>query len=120
DIAGMSARLPNRLAVALHDRPVEASRQLPPQSRSQFVDRFSNAADGSFEVGAGQTGASLDLAAQVHSIAEYVFTHAFVDAMHPTLVLPMAVLVAAAVASVWVRGPREAVSALQEQEAAVA
>jgi hypothetical protein len=40
--------------------------------------------------------------------------------MHPTLVLPMAVLVAAAVASVWVRGPREAVSALQEQEAAVA
>src|SRR5213594_2599466 len=118
--AVVGAFLQNRLALALHDRAVEASGQLPTQYRPQFVDGFSNAAHSGFEVGAGQTGASLDLPAQVHAIAEYVFTHAFVDAMHPTLVLPMAVLVAAAVASVWVRGPREAVSALQEQEAAVA
>jgi len=118
--AVVGAFLQNRLALALHDRAVEASGQLPPQYRPQFVDGFSNAAHGGFEVGAGQTGASLDLPAQVHAIAQYVFTHAFVDAMHPTLILPIAVLVAAAVASVWVRGPRKAVIALHEEEAAVA
>jgi hypothetical protein len=52
-----------------------------------------------------------------------VFTNAFVDAMHPTLVLPIAVLVIAAVATGFVRTRRAAGVAAdkaEEREAAVA
>ena len=119
--AVIGAFLQNRLAVALHDRAVTASAQLPEQYRAPFVDGFSKAARSGFEVGAGQSGASLDLPAQVQAIAHSVFTHAFVDAMHPTLVLPIAVLVLAAAASVFVRGRRRAeIAALHKEEAAVA
>src|SRR5947208_1758017 len=120
--AMVGALLQNRLALALHDQAVAASSRLPEQYRTSFVDGFSKAAHSGFEVGAGQTGASLQLPAQVEAIARYVFTHAFVDAMHPTLVLPVAVLVAAAFAAAFVRGRRQATGAAEapEREAAVA
>src|SRR5437870_10934136 len=120
--AMVGALLQNRLALALHDQAVAASSRLPEQYRTSFVDGFSKAAHSGFEVGAGQTGASLQLPAQVEAIARYVFTHAFVDAMHPTLVLPVAVLVAAAIAAAFVRGRRQATVAADapEREAAVA
>ena len=117
--AVVGAFLQNRLAIALHDQAVSASTQLPAQYRGQFVSGFSNAARSGFEVGAGQTGAAIDLPPQVAAIAHQVFTQAFVDAMHPTLVLPIAVLVLAAAATTFVRSRRVAVVA-DEQEAAVA
>jgi EmrB/QacA subfamily drug resistance transporter len=101
--AVVGAFLQNRLALALHDQAVSASGQLPAQYRDSFVNGFSNAARSGFEVGVGQSGASLQLPAQIQAIARYVFTHAFVDAMHPTLVLPIAVLVLAALAATFVR-----------------
>src|SRR5690348_4126487 len=118
--AAVGAFLQNRLALALHDQAVSASGQLPEQYRAGFVDGFSNAARTGFEVGAGQTGANLNLPPQVEAVAHYVFTHAFVDAMHPTLLLPIAILVVAAFASAFVRGPRRPALAVHEQEAAVA
>jgi len=118
--AAIGAFLQNRLALALHSEAVTASGQLPEQYRASFVNGFSNAAHAGFEVGAGQSGANLNLPQQVQEIAHYVFTHAFVDAMHPTLLLPIAILVVAALASVFVRGPRQAALAVQKQEAAVA
>jgi EmrB/QacA subfamily drug resistance transporter len=118
--AAVGAFLQNRLALALHDQAVTASGQLPAQYRSAFVDGFSNAAHSGFEVGAGQSGANLSLPAQVQAIAHYVFTHAFVDAMHPTILLPIAILVLAAFASVFVRGHRAAAAAAHEEQAAVA
>ena len=118
--AAVGAFLQNRLAVALHDQAVAASAQLPEQYRGQFVNGFSNASRSGFEVGAGQTGAGVQLPAQVEAIAHYVFTHAFVDAMHPTLLLPIAILVVAALAAVFVRGPRQAALRLHEEQAAVA
>jgi len=54
------------------------------------------------------------------AIAHYVFTHAFVDAMHPTMVVPIVILVVAAAASVSVRGPRREAVAAHEEQAAVA
>jgi EmrB/QacA subfamily drug resistance transporter len=117
--AVVGAFLQNRLALALHDQAVSASGQLPAQYRDQFVSGFSNAAHSGFEVGAGQTGAAINLPPQVAAIAHQVFTNAFVDAMHPTLVLPIAVLVMAAAATTFVRSRRMAVVA-GEQEAAVA
>jgi len=88
--------------------------------RAPFVNGFSNAAHGGFEVGAGQSGASLQLPEQVQAIAHYVFTQAFVDAMHPTLVLPIVVLVAAAFAAAFARPHKQAAIAAYEEEAAVA
>ena len=58
--------------------------------------------------------------AQVQAIAHYVFTHAFVDAMHPTMLLPIFILVLAACASVFVRGHKGATAAAHEEQAAVA
>jgi hypothetical protein len=118
--AVIGALLQNRLALALHDRAVSASGQLPAQYRTAFVSGFSNAAHSGFEVGAGQSGTSLALPAQVQAIAHSVFTSAFVDAVHPTLILPVAVLVLAALATAFVRTPRIAEVAVQEKEAAVA
>ncbi len=116
----VGAFLQNRLALALHDQAVGASGQLPEQYRNSFVNGFSNAAHSGFEVGAGQSGASLNLPAQVQVVAHYVFTHAFVDAMHPTLVPPIAVLVVAAAGCVFVRSPKQATVEAREEQAAVA
>jgi membrane-bound acyltransferase YfiQ involved in biofilm formation len=54
------------------------------------------------------------------TIAHYVFTHAFVDAMHPTLVLPIVILLAAAFAAAFARAHKAVTIAVHEQEAAVA
>ena len=116
----VGAFLQNRLATSLHEQAVAASGRLPAQSRASFIDGFSNAAHSGFEVGAGQTGASVRWPASVQAIAHQVFTQAFVDAMHPTLILPIAVLVVAACAAAFVRRPRAAAAARQEREAAVA
>jgi EmrB/QacA subfamily drug resistance transporter len=118
--AVVGAFLQNRLALAMHDRAVEASSQLPAAYQKSFVDGFSNAAHTGFEVGAGQTGTSLQLPAQVQAIAHWVFTHAFVDAMHPTLVLPIVVLVLAAFATVFVRAHTQTAISVEEKEPAVA
>jgi len=117
---GAPAKSRRSLAVALHDRAVAASGRLPEQYRGSFVDGFSHAARAGFEVGVGQSGASLQLPAQVHAIARYVFTHAFVDAMHPTMVVPIVILALAAFAAVFVRGRKPAALAIHEEEAAVA
>jgi len=114
------ALLQNRLALALHERAVAASSQLPLQYQQPFVDGFSNASHTGFEVGAGQSGTTLQLPAQVQAIAHFVFTHAFVDAMHPTMVLPIVVLVLAGAAAVFVRGRKPVALAVHEEEAAVA
>jgi EmrB/QacA subfamily drug resistance transporter len=118
--AVVGAFLQNRLALSLHDHAVAAAGQLPSEYRAPFVNGFSNAAHSGFEVGAGQSGTSLQLPEQVHAIAHYVFTHAFVDAMHPTLVLPIAVLVAAAFAAAFARARKPVAIAVHEEEAAVA
>jgi hypothetical protein len=109
--AAVGAVLQNRLAVALHDQAVQHSTQLPPAYRALFVDGFSQAAKTGFEVGRGQSGGNLQLpsnmpASAIHLIqqlAHDVFTNAFVAAMRPTLILPIAVLVLAALSCFAVR-----------------
>jgi EmrB/QacA subfamily drug resistance transporter len=127
--AVVGAFLQNRLATALQEQAVARSAQLPTELRARFVDGFSHAARNGFEVGAGQSGASLQLPpgvpAQVVQLlqeaAHYVFTHAFVDAMRPTLILPMVIIAIAAGGTFFVRADRP-VAATQraKEEAAVA
>ena len=127
--AAIGAFLQNRLATALHDQALARSAQLPAEVRARFVDGFSHAARNGFEVGAGQSGASLQLppgvpAQVVHVLQEaahYVFTHAFVDAMRPTLILPMVIIAIAAAGVFFVRADKPAAETQPaEEKAAVA
>ena len=59
-------------------------------------------------MGERQASTNPNLPAQLQAIDRYVLTHAFVEAMHPTLVLPVAPLVVAAVAANFVRASRPA------------
>jgi EmrB/QacA subfamily drug resistance transporter len=127
--AVVGAFLQNRLATALHDQAVARSAQLPAEIRASFVDGFSHAARNGFEVGAGQSGARLQLPpgppAQVvqmlQEAAHHVFTHAFVDAMRPTMVLPIVIIAIAAAGTFFVRADNPAAEAHRaEEQAAVA
>jgi EmrB/QacA subfamily drug resistance transporter len=113
--AAIGALLQNRLAVALHDQAVHYADQVPPQVRGQFVAAFSGTAQGTLEIGRGQMGNSVHLPAdapiqvvqQIEHLATAVFTHGFVDAMRPTLVLPIGAVLLAALSTLAVRrGPR--------------
>jgi hypothetical protein len=83
---------------------VHTAAQVPAQFRLQFVDGFSHVAKTGFEVGRGQTGGAVHLspaipagiAERLQHLASTVFTHGFVDAMRPTLVLPIGILLLAA------------------------
>jgi len=102
--ASVGALLQNRLATSLHDQAVASSHRLPDQFQAPFVAAFSGAAGHGLEIGAGQTGSSVPVppglpapvAQELTQLAHSTFTHAFVAAMRPTLVLPIAVIVAAA------------------------
>ncbi|MDQ6876501.1 MAG: DHA2 family efflux MFS transporter permease subunit [Candidatus Dormibacteraeota bacterium] len=124
--AAVGALLQNRLALALHDEAVARSAQLPASFRPAFVDGFSHAAHSGFEIGAGQTGSSLQLPPGVpqqvvlalQDAARFVFTHAFVDAMRPSLILPIALLVVAAMAAFFVRADKPVAAAEPADETA--
>ncbi|MQA80678.1 MAG: DHA2 family efflux MFS transporter permease subunit [Streptosporangiales bacterium] len=104
--AVVGAVLQNRLASALHDQAQAHAAQLPAPFRDRFVDGFDRAASGGLQLGTGQSGADIDLpkdldpqtAEQVGRLAHDVFVQAYVDAMHPTLAVPIAVLAAAGLA----------------------
>jgi EmrB/QacA subfamily drug resistance transporter len=111
--AVVGAVLQNQLASALTNRATEYASQLPTPVRAPFITGFGNAAKQGFEVGAGQSGTALqlppgvpaDLAAQIGQIAHAVFTHAFVDAMHPSMAIALAVVAAGAIVTLFARQP---------------
>jgi len=107
--AGIGALLQNRLSGALADEAVRRSASLPPGLREEFVHRFgSSAAD--LRVGVGETGASTPGGAdgaRMRELADEVFTHAFVSALRPTLLLPVAVVLAGALGTLLLRGRKQ-------------
>jgi MFS family permease len=120
--AAVGAVLQNRLAAGLRDQAAARAHEVPAAARPGFLAGFRHAASGGLDVGAGQAtsavrapaGTPPDVAHQVGAVAASVFRHGFVDALHPTLALPAAVLLAASVACFAIRGtgrPEERVSA---------
>ncbi len=111
--AAIGAVLQNQLATSLTSEAVTYSKQLPAPFQQPFVDGFANAAKQGLEVGANQNGASLPLPPglpqavvdQLTQIAHAVFTHAFVDAMRPSMALPIGIVVIAALLSLAVKAP---------------
>jgi EmrB/QacA subfamily drug resistance transporter len=118
----VGALLQSRLAVTLHDEAVSHAASLPPAYRDQFVAAFSSVASNGFEIGAGQNGAKLPaglppaIAQQITSLGHDVFVTGYIDALKPTLVLPVAVLVMTAFSALLIK--RIAQPAVQKGESA--
>jgi len=91
--------------VSLHGAAVTYSAQLPAADRGTFVDGISTAAAGGVRIGAAalSSGISTGAAALVRQVAHQVYVHAYVDAMRPSLLLPIAVLLIAAAGSLTIR-----------------
>jgi hypothetical protein len=94
--AAVGALLQARLSTTLHEEAVRRSAGLPAGVRDGFVAGFAKAAKGGVDVGAHQTavptGVPAELAARIQQVATEIFQYAYVRAMHPTLILPVAAM----------------------------
>lgn len=99
--AVIGALLQNRLAAALHDQAVRYSSQLPEQFRGAFASAFQDTGRHGLQVGTGQVGAAVPEPLQ--AVAHEVFAHAFVDAARLAVLMPVAVVLLAALACLAVR-----------------
>jgi MFS family permease len=121
--AAIGAVLQNQLASSLRSEAVAYSGQLPAPFQQPFVNGFADAAKQGLEVGAGQNGAALQLppgipqqvADQLTQLGHAVFTHAFVDAMRPSMAVPIGIVILAAFLSLAARAPRRVTSEPQQQ-----
>jgi EmrB/QacA subfamily drug resistance transporter len=124
--ATIGAVLQNQLATSLRSEAVTYSGQLPAPYQQPFVNGFADAAKQGLEVGAGQNGAALQLppgipqqvADQLAQLGHAVFTHAFVDAMRPSMALPIGIVIIAAMLSLAARAPRRVTSEPRQQTVA--
>jgi EmrB/QacA subfamily drug resistance transporter len=100
--AAVGALLQNRLATALTSQATIASAGLPAPVRGPFVNGFRQAAasglltGGSGSAPGGTPGAPAALAAQLRRLGTEVFTQGYVIAMRWTMIMPIAVVVLAA------------------------
>jgi EmrB/QacA subfamily drug resistance transporter len=101
--AAAGALLQNRLAASLTSQAATTARSLPEPIRAHFIARFQNAGS---QLQASQPGnttkavpAAPHLGRQLQELGHAVFTHGFVTAVRPTMMLPIAVTIAAAIAS---------------------
>jgi EmrB/QacA subfamily drug resistance transporter len=120
--AVVGALLQNNLATALHDQAVSHAAALPAAYRDQFIAAFSSVAANGFEIGTGQNGAKLpaglppDVAQQLTTLAHDVFVTAYIDALKPTLVVPIAVLALTALSALLIKPFGRTVVEQQESE----
>jgi EmrB/QacA subfamily drug resistance transporter len=89
--------LQNRLATAMHDQAVIYAGQLSAGSRGHFVAALSSAVSGGArQLGTAQAATGNDL---MHRLAHDVLTHAYVQAMGPTLAVGITAMAVAALVS---------------------
>ena len=67
------------------------------------LDAFASAASGGLQLGTGGNAAGAALPAEAQQLAAEVFRHGFVDAMHLVLLLPIGVVLLAALGRLAVR-----------------
>ncbi|MCL5108939.1 MAG: DHA2 family efflux MFS transporter permease subunit [Chloroflexi bacterium] len=119
----VGALLQNQLVVHLREQAIAYSSQLPAQFRDQFVQGFSNAVNTGFEVGPGQNGGvplppgvPPQVVEQLGRIAHDVFASGFVDAMRPTLVVPLVVVLLGALSCLAVINDRRVLQEMPVEE----
>ncbi|MFF6956685.1 MFS transporter [Streptomyces sp. NPDC088197] len=121
--AVIGAVLQNQLASSLKDQAAQRAGAVPSDYRAGFLKNFDNAGK-HLEVG-GQSSSAMkfpsnvpaDIAHRIQDTAAAVFGHGFVDAMKPTMYVPMAVLFVGVIACLIIVGPKK--SATPESGAAV-
>ncbi|RIQ36704.1 DHA2 family efflux MFS transporter permease subunit [Jiangella rhizosphaerae] len=104
------------LASQLHSRAVAAATALPADVRQPFVDGFEGAAEGGLQVSAPQSGIDMalppgvseEVAEKIAKMAHDVFIQGYVDAMKPTLIVPVAAVACGALLCLAVKGGRTA------------
>ena len=108
--AVLGAFLANRLAASIPAQARSAAAGLPEQARAPFIDGMASASSSGIEVGAGQAsglvlpdGVPAPVVEQIHTAAQHAFAAAFTDAMRPTMVVPIVVILLAAGAVLFVR-----------------
>jgi EmrB/QacA subfamily drug resistance transporter len=108
--ATVGALLQNRLAAALPSQARQRSAGLPTQLRDNLVAGIARAAD-SGAVGPGQSTSfqtqhaiPAQLASHVAQIYHASFSYGYVDAMRPTITVPIAVLAVAALSCLAIKG----------------
>ncbi|MGE5290792.1 MAG: DHA2 family efflux MFS transporter permease subunit [Micromonosporaceae bacterium] len=105
--AAVGALLQNRLVASLTSQAAERGKALPPAARAGFARGFKEAAKSGLQVGAGQTGGSVNVRGVPPQTAQRllhdIFTHGFVAAMHPTMAMPIAVIGVAALSCLGVK-----------------
>jgi EmrB/QacA subfamily drug resistance transporter len=103
------AVLTTQLTAAMHARAAADAPLLPAAARPSFVAGFSQAARSGLQVGRGQLaarlphGAPAPLLAQLRHLIRDVFTNAYIAAIHPTLAISVAVLLAGAASCLLLR-----------------
>jgi EmrB/QacA subfamily drug resistance transporter len=108
--AVLGALLANRITASMLTEAKAAAAGLPAPAQGPFVDAMTTVGSGGIEVGAGQAsggtvpaGVPAPVAEQIHTAAQHAFAAGFTDAMRPTMVLPIVVIVLAAAAVLFVR-----------------
>ena len=111
--AVLGAVLANRIGAAMPGQIEAAAETLPGAVQQPFVDGMSQVAGAGAEVGAGQAasiqvppGVPADLADQVRQAAQQAFSGAFTDAMKPTMIAPVVLIVVGAALVLLVRNHR--------------
>ena len=106
--AGVGALLQNRLIAGFTSQVQQRAGNLPLHAREQLVAGFQSAAKGGLEVGSG---------ARTTGLGGQIFTHGFVDAMRPTILVPILFLIAGAASCVFIK--RQPASASADAATAV-
>ena len=109
--AAVGALLQNRLIAAWTSQAASRSRGLPGPVRSHLVAGFRDAAKSGLQVGSGQNGGvhlpphtPAPLAHQLTLIGQQVFSTGFVQAMRWTVVMPVGMMLLAALSCLAIRG----------------
>jgi EmrB/QacA subfamily drug resistance transporter len=98
--AGVGALLQNRLVASLTSQAQLRTAHLPVQARDKLIAGFQSAAKGGLEVGSGH---------RTTGLAGEIFTHGFVIAMRPTILVPILFIAAGAVSCVFIKRRPKAV-----------
>jgi EmrB/QacA subfamily drug resistance transporter len=85
--AGVGALLQNRLAASLISEARQRTVGLPSQVRDKLISGFQSAAKGGLEEGSGH---------KLTGLGGQIFSHGFVDAMRPTILVPIVILLVGA------------------------
>ena len=106
--AGVGALLQNRLLAGFTDQVIQRGAALPTAARDKLLAGFQSAARGGLEMGSG---------ARTSGLAGEVFTHGFVQAMRPTMTVPIIFLIAGAASCLLIkRQPSGQADAARSQE----